>query len=1007
MNSPLFVRGQRWISNTEAELGLGIVADIDGRRVVMSYPAAAEERVYSIDNAPLSRIEYAVGEQLSTAEGVTFTVTERMEQAGCFGYAGTTVDGESIIVHELDLDSFVHFNKPLDRLLAGQVDKPGPFQLRQETQKHLHRLHSSDTFGFLGPRVQLLPHQFYIAHQVGKRHAPRVLLADEVGLGKTIEAGLIIHQQLFTGRTQRVLILLPDSLIHQWLVEMLRRFNLRFAVFDEDRCESLLEEGVNPFETEQRVLCPLSLLVNSDELLTQALTAGWDLLCVDEAHHLSWSPEAVSEEYQVVEQLAATSPGLLLLTATPEQLGIESHFARLRLLDPDRYHDLATFQEEEANFKPLNQLVQQLLVAENPQSVLGQSAAKAALTEYLGEGAYDAWVNKFAIEAAELAAVADEKLHDEINKTTLDEESPAFEQDPAFAEESGIDEDTEEASLASTKPTVLQQLIDELIDRHGTGRVLFRNTRQGVEGFAGRSLIPHPLQIPEEDHEAFASSDFETALQPEQIFGGNWLENDERVSWLIAFMEERVATDKAAKVLLICSRAETAMALEQHLRLRVGLRTSVFHEGMSIIERDRAAAYFADAEEGAQILICSEIGSEGRNFQFAHQLVMFDLPTNPDLLEQRIGRLDRIGQLYPVSIHVPFYEQSPQAWLFTWLNEGIDAFLSAAPTGEALFERFYGELSQITVDTADGELASLVEATAALNQSLLQQLKEGRDRLLELNSCRANVAEDVIRSVEENSQASELSSYIGKVFDYFGVDQEHHSPQVIIARPSEHMLVDFFPGLTEEGVSLTYSRNRALLREDVEYVTWEHPLVSGVMELIANGETGNTGISTIKVSAIKPGTVMLECYFVPFCPAPKALQLERYLSDASVRVLVDSEGRDLTKVLTPAHVKKLSGPVNKIQIPQIIRHARDEIQTLASRADGIVKDQQADLVEQAISTMEQVQQQAMERLKYLAQVNPGIRQDELENLAIQQQNLTMYLQQTQLQLDAVRVIIAT
>lgn len=954
MNSTIFVRGQRWISNSEAELGLGIVAEVDARRVTVSFPAAQEERVYSIDNAPLSRIEYAVGEQLVTAEGVAFTVTEQLQQAGCFGYQGITEDGESILIHELDLDSFVHFNKPIDRLLAGQVDKPNRFQLRLDTQQHAHRLHNSGVFGLLGPRVQLLPHQFYIAHQVAKRYAPRVLLADEVGLGKTIEAGLIIHQQLYSGRAQRVLVLLPDSLVHQWLVEMLRRFNLWFSVFDLERCQSLQEEGLNPFESEQRVLCPLSLLVEEPELREQALLAGWDLLCVDEAHHLSWSPEQSSLEYEVVEDLAGNTPGLLLLTATPEQLGQESHFARLRLLDPERYHSLETFHEEEAEFKPLNQFVQQLLDHEDVAALVCGDDGAGLLTAYLGEAAYKHWQQRFV--------------------------------EP--------DASTEE---------LLQALIDELVDRHGTGRVLFRNTRQTVEGFAGRHLEPHSLTIPAEFEDAFASADFETALHPEQVFGENWLNLDGRVSWLVDWLKEH----RNEKVLLICAMADTAISLENHLRLKVGLKTSVFHEHMSILERDRAAAYFADSEEGAQLLICSEIGSEGRNFQFAHQLVMFDLPANPDLLEQRIGRLDRIGQLYPVSIQVPYYQSSPQHWLLQWLHDGMNAFLSSAPTGEALFERFYPELSELTSLTADEQLTGIIEATAALNQQLLVAMREGRDRLLELNSCRPAQAEEIIATVEEDSGSADLSQYMGRVFDLFGVDQEHHSPQIQIVRPSEHMLVDFFPGLNEEGMSLTYSRNQAMMREDIEFLTWEHPMVHGVMELIANGEMGNTGICTLKLPPIKPGTLMLECYFVPFCSGPKSLQLKRYLPEASIRVLMDAEGRDLSNVLTTAHMQKLAGPVNKLQIPQIIRHAREQIQELAASCETIAQGQQQGLVEQAIKRMETLQQQELDRLVQLAQVNPSIRQEELDYLQQQQQLLAQHLSQTQLQLDAVRVIIAT
>lgn len=114
---------------------------------------------------------------------------------------------------------------------------------------------------------------------------------------------------------------------------------------------------------------------------------------------------------------------------------------------------------------------------------------------------------------------------------------------------------------------------------------------------------------------------------------------DPRVEWLMGYL----TSHRSQKVLVICAKAATALQLEQVLREREGIRAAVFHEGMSIIERDRAAARFAEEDTGAQVLLCSEIGSEGRNFQFASHMVMFDLPFNPDLLEQRIGRLDRIG----------------------------------------------------------------------------------------------------------------------------------------------------------------------------------------------------------------------------------------------------------------------------------------------------------------------------------------------------------------------------
>ena len=308
------------MSNTESELGLGIVVGVAHRRVEMSFPAADEKRVYAIDNAPLSRVRYEVGQQISTVEDHRLNITEVAEHNGCLIYLGSDENGQVMVVPELELNSFVQFSKPQERLFAGQIDRNRAFQLRLETLHYYRQSQQNPVAGLLGPRIQLLPHQLYIASEIARRYAPRVLLADEVGLGKTIEAGLIIHQQLITGRASRVLIAVPDSLLHQWLVEMLRRFNLFFTIVDEERCQALVESGSeNPYESAQLVLCSLSFLSEQPGRLEQAAAAQWDLLVVDEAHHLEWSEHQASPAYQAIETLSKRSKGLLLLTATPEQ----------------------------------------------------------------------------------------------------------------------------------------------------------------------------------------------------------------------------------------------------------------------------------------------------------------------------------------------------------------------------------------------------------------------------------------------------------------------------------------------------------------------------------------------------------------------------------------------------------------------------------------------------------------------------------------------------------------
>ena len=320
-----FAIGQRWLSDTETELGLGVLIDVDERSVSILFPKSDETRVYARSNAPLSRIVFNVKDELQDQEGTKWIVESVEDRNGVVRYhvIRTLEDGteERKSLNETRIGATIQLSKPLDRLLASQVDYKEWYDLRIEALLMQANMQSSPLRGLVGSRVGLIPHQLYIAHEVGQRFAPRVLLADEVGLGKTIEAGLIIHQQLKTGRSERILILVPDSLQYQWMIEMRRRFNLEFSLFDLTRTASIKEHDPeqNPFLTEQKIIASVDLMVDHEDLREQALEAGFDLLVVDEAHHLMWSEEdGGNDRYDLVEELAEHTPGVLLLTATPE-----------------------------------------------------------------------------------------------------------------------------------------------------------------------------------------------------------------------------------------------------------------------------------------------------------------------------------------------------------------------------------------------------------------------------------------------------------------------------------------------------------------------------------------------------------------------------------------------------------------------------------------------------------------------------------------------------------------
>ena len=968
-----FIPGQRCISDAESQMGLGTILKVEHRTVTVVFIASGDTRTYARETAPLTRVEFAVGDTVRTQHGVSVTVAEVIELQGLLTYIGKDDAGNRHEVAEAELDNFLQLNRPSERLFNGQIDRHKWFELRYQTLQALNRLGHSELYGLVGCRTSLIPHQLYIAHEVANRYAPRVLLADEVGLGKTIEAGLILHHQLLTERAHRVLIVVPETLVHQWLVEMLRRFNLHFRIFDEARLEDLFASddetdedaddtpAENPFMGEQLVLCSIEFLAANPKYFAQCLQAQWDLLVVDEAHHLQWSPDHASDEYLLVEQLAAQTKGVLLLTATPEQLGKESHFARLRLLDAERFPDFDAFVEEEKNYEPIAQVVEDLL--ENREL---NDADIALLQQTIVEGD----------NAGLLEAVLRQ------------------------AQDDRIDIDTGHARI---------ELVEHLLDRHGTGRVLFRNTRAAVKGFPERKLFAYPLPMPDSYAQIFSElkdAHASMLLAPELLHetvasDERWTRFDPRLEWLGTKLEALYPH----KVLVIAASAETALDIAWHLKNRTGIHAAVFHEGLSIVERDRAAAFFADMETGAQVLVCSEIGSEGRNFQFAHHLVLFDLPLNPDLLEQRIGRLDRIGQTETISLHVPYLEGSAQQVMYRWYHQGLSAFEHTCPAGHSVYVQVEGNLLKALHNPADtAAIEQLVGDSHALYAQMTEALHRGRDRLLEYNSCRMHIAESLRQRSLEADARSTLGDYMDAVFDCFGVDSELHSENCLIIRPTDHM-VNRFPGLADDGMTITYDRDTALSFEDAHYLSWEHSMVRDAIDMVVTNELGNTALTAIKYRGTQAGSVLLECLFVLEVAAVEALQSQRYLPPTTIRVVMDERGNDHGVKLAHDAINKAGTAVDVNTAVQVVRAKQKTLKSLLQICEHRAQQQAPEIFKNAHAQAEDILMREINRLKALQKVNPNVRDAEIDFFDQQLMALTQLIDATRLRLDALRVIV--
>lgn len=883
MNTPQV--GQRWMVDTDSSLGLGIVTQCDARSLTIDFPAIEENRCYSRDNAPLTRVVFAVGDTIETITDERYVVAQVEQVNGLVIYL--TVDGEPI--PETRLASTVELNHPVKRLLAGQLDKPKWFDLRAELAKGHHHWQRSDTVGLQGARISLTPHQLYVADTATSLASTRVLLADEVGLGKTIEAGLILQRLMLKEQAQRVLILVPDALRVQWFVELVRCFNIHSTMWGD---------GVDLEDA--RVFIAAHTTLDHETLLTES---PWDMVIVDEAHHFDLLNDSVASA--TLKTLGDECQHLLLLSATPERMGLEKHFSRLNLLDASRFHDFDAFQQQYDHYETLADDISQLVDSE--------------------------------------------------------------EQGTAIAPELTLKLQKAFPHLSDIQANNAQELIGLLLDCHGTGRVIFRNTRSAIQGFPKRELITHRLD--------------------KQIM-------DADLDWLADFIKQH--TDE--KILFITHDKEDVLDIREWLYRKTGIDCPVFHEGMSLVERDRAAAYFADKEEGAPMLLCSEIGSEGRNFQFCNHLICWDLPDHPDVLEQRIGRLDRIGQQQTINIHVCLSHQDAEHRLH-WYHQILNCIEKTNPAAGVVHDEWYEQYCN------NPEVVG--EQVQEKINTLLEQLQNGRDRLLEMNSCRQPQAAQLVDKVVAFEHEHNPKDLLMSATDLLNIHMEPLDSTRFSVIPSDQMLVPLVPGIPNDGCEVTFDRSTATAREDVQFVTWDHPLMQGLTELITTSELGVATVALLPNKALPPGTLFFEAIFTLTVKDTQAKAANAFLTESLLRVVVAKNNpKNLHTVLPQESLAKVIENAAKNIRKAVVKDYQQEIHALSESALEIAQVEQKKVIQQSLDDLQQRSQFENARLQQLQQRNPLITESDVvaqkEKFVAIEQAIS---QHCKLEMQAVRLLV--
>jgi ATP-dependent helicase HepA len=636
----------------------------------------------------------------------------------------------------------------LERLAAGDLDDVDDFVTRVNVL-HLLALREADGLGsFLGGRVRLFPHQLYVADRASRTDPVRWLLADEVGLGKTIEASLILNRLVHLGKVTRCLVVAPDTLTVQWLGELWRKYHQVFTLLDSDRLADVAKdfgEDFNPFELHPRSVISIEMLIERPHLTAQAVKAGIDLLVVDEAQRLRRPPGHPGEPaWRAVAPIAALGRHVLLLSATPLEDDAHGFFRLLQLLRPRDFPEEMSIEARLAEGTPL--------------------PACTTATRRADIGGLPPRVG-MPVDLAATAKAA-----------------------PLLAVEAAIRRATAANAIA---------------ERDKIARV-----RRALASGAALAAVLGPA-----DAELRSQALAMDAVDP-------------RIDWLVSQAPKWRAAKQ--KTLVFVAHRETLDMLRAKLGERAHLAIGVFHEALTAARRDTEVARFRESD-GPSLLISTECGGEGRNFEFCQRLVLFDLPWKPSVVEQRIGRLDRIGRRIPVNI-VYFRPAAGIGRDVVRLFEALGLFREPLAGLEPQLAPVEGALEQIALDPGasltDSRFAELVgHADVARTR-----IREAAYQQLHRDPYRPEMAPAILGRVPQQlDQLNEevvVTAAIGLGFTIA------HPPghRVFSIEIGSGASVDGLPGVPGgSGYVGTFDREEAVENEFIDFFASGHPLVEGLL----------------------------------------------------------------------------------------------------------------------------------------------------------------------------------
>lgn len=589
-----------------------------------------------------------------------------------------------------------------------------------------------------------LPHQLYVLNRALSDNNIRYILADEVGLGKTIEAGLIIKELKTRGLIKRVLIVCPKGLVTQWNLEMQEKFGEKFDIIlpedydtirkitDTDEVYSQFDQVISPMDS----IKPLERRIGWDEARIQKyneeriysiINSGWDLVVIDEAHRVAGSTGEVAR-YKLGSLLAKASPYLLLLTATPHNGKTEPFLRLIRLVDEQAFPNYKAIVKE--------QVAPYVIRTEKRNAIdnNGDRLFKNRKTKIISLH----WDERHSMQRKLYEMVTD-YVSKNYNKAMRNRGKNMWFVFLLIMMQRLVTSSTSAIRLS------LEKRVAVLEEQE------FRYLSMTEDEFAEMDLEENledaisaiSLDIKEEIAQLTAIID--VAKQAEYQY------SDVKVEPLLSLIDDLYAEDRRRKVIIFTEFVATQNYLKELLTSR-GYSTSTLNGGMGIDERN---AVLSEFKTKTDILISTDAGGEGLNLQFSNCVINFDLPWNPMKIEQRIGRVDRIGQQRDVFVFNFVLADTVENRVRDVLEEKLDVILQ-----ELGVDKY--------ADVLDGEAAGINFTDAYM--SSIRNPKSINFYIRKIEDDLKNEVQNTVKFRELITEDKDLTSLVGaeSSFDFEG-----------------------------------------------------------------------------------------------------------------------------------------------------------------------------------------------------------------------------------------------